>query len=533
MNRKAHCILALCIFLMALLIVKIYTVVGYDITEPTILMQMVNEITANYRLYQIVATILLFFWGWIIAIPLCSNLGTVWCYVLALPIGNAMWGVLSAIILFLNIPYNRFTMLVSMMLIVIAMLILFKNEYKKSCYSGGAIVFSLVLGVTVIASTGILPIYTSHDSYYFVMQYGQLLTKMESLAPDVVGTYMTWTGVTPALISSYAAMWGFENIYAIHYLLVFSMYGFVALAVYRYSTRYITKIKSELLAIFSVLTIFVIPAVSFLSTWIIANTYFMIYIVFVAMLPVLFRDKMDDKLISILALFLGWLALSRMEGALIMCFFIICISSFDLTRKHMLFLYLPVCVFELLFLVKVLYENSSGMNRTNDVLLTKESIVILLLALLATAVYIGIYNWKIVVFVRKHLTLLVLIALILACVGLGLLDINKLTNNLNVIAQNFCGWWFRYILITILIIELLKSYYGCRNKYFDLIVWGFILCTFAVCMGRTHYLRVGIGDSYNRMCMSIIPLYVITTVFTFIECFGKRIEGDKGAKRII
>ena len=63
----------------------------------------------------------------------------------------------------------------------------------------------------------------SSDSYYYVMQYGEVVAKVGSLNFDTAGATMTWTGVSSALISSLAYFCGFETITVIHNLLVISM----------------------------------------------------------------------------------------------------------------------------------------------------------------------------------------------------------------------------------------------------------------------------------------------------------------------
>jgi uncharacterized membrane protein len=51
---------------------------------------------------------------------------------------------------------------------------------------------------------------------------------------------------------------------------------------------------------------------------------------------------------------------------------------------------------------------------------------------------------------------------------------------------------------------------------------GYILFNFAVCMIRFNDLRKGFGDSFNRMLIGVIPIFLISVVihikeYSFIE----------------
>ena len=78
--------------------------------------------------------------------------------------------------------------------------------------------------LSTIFCTGIIPTVMSSDSYYYVMQYGEVVAKVGSLNFDTAGATMTWTGVSSALISSLAYFCGFETITVIHNLLIISIF---------------------------------------------------------------------------------------------------------------------------------------------------------------------------------------------------------------------------------------------------------------------------------------------------------------------
>lgn len=527
-SSKIGILISILILACSIAVTFLHVQSGYNTTESSILSDTIKQITYFNRFHQIIATMVMWVVGFLVTYPLCADMNIIWCYLLAMPVGNAVWGISSALILFVNIPYNRFTMVVVFVFIMAGLMYKFKDEYKKLKLGTLIEALIVVLAITIMASSGVFAIYTSSDSYYFVMQYGELIARWRQLSSDIVGAFMTWTGIMPALTSSFAAMWGFENIYAIHYLLVFSMYGFIMATVYKNALKYYGKIISFSIMILALITVGVIPGVSYLTTWVISNTYLMVYIVLLMLLPVIERDNLNPRKLVLMSLFIIWITLCRSETAVTMCFCIICISSLKLEKMQVLFLYVPMCIYQLLFLANIVYQSVSGARQASSKLLTPETVAVILLALVLTGGYIGLYNLKFISFIREHMMAFVLAVLCIACLVLGVLDSEKIINNINVFSQNLKSWYWKYVPVTILILEILKSCYKCRNRYYDLIVWGFILCNFVICMGRSQYLRYGIGDSYNRICMSILPLYVVSTILTFVEYLGE----ERGRKKL-
>lgn len=520
MNKTTVKIITTAFLLFSIFATVWYVCIGYNCVESTPLNEIIKTATEGYKMRQIIASLLLWFWGFIIVYPLCARIGAGWAYVLAMPVGNAVWGIVSAFILFLGIPYSRYTMGILGILIVVCLICKHKDTYRKIKWMQLIGVCMTVFSITLMATCGVFAVFMSSDSYYFVMQYGALIANHATLSSDIVGAYMTWTGISPALISAFATMWGFENIYAIHYLLIFSMYGFISMVVYYGAYKHHSKKIAGILAALAFLTVMTISGISYLSIWIIGNTYFMVYIVYVVMLPAITDFNEDDGILSVVSLFIVWVALSRAETALTMCFFVICISFLKLPAKRVLVLYLPMSILQILFFVNIIYQYLSGAKQASEKMLTVETAAIIFLALMLTALYIILYNVHFICYIREHMSAFVLGGLGVACLGLGILDVDKFANNIQVFISNCGDWYWKYVPLTIIVMEVFKFAFKCRNRYLDLCVWGFVLCNFAICMGRPHYLRLGVGDSFNRICMSIIPLYVVSTIYTFFVNFG-------------
>lgn len=522
---------SLILFICTVFLAIYYSHTGYSNTEATILGKMIKDMTRNYRMYQIVATTILYFVGYVVVFPLCKQMGRGYAYVLAMPTGNALWGTISALLLFLNIPYNKYTMSTVVCICVGAMVYLYREEYRHLKWINILGVLSVVVSISILAASGFFAIFTSSDSYYFVMQYGELIAKAGRLSSDIVGTYMTWTGIMPALSSAFATMWGFENIYAIHYLLIYSMCGFIVLTIYNQTTKYYSRVIAGCIAVITAITVIIIPGISYLSFWIIGNSYFMVYILLVVLLPYIVQNENPGtEVFFLISLYILWLTLCRAETAVTMSFFVICISALGLTKRQMAFIYLPMCVFQTLFFFTIFYQTQIGKKQADSKLLTTMTMIIIILALLVVAGYILLYDLPPVRFVRQHMDIFGITILAVTGLGIGVLEWEKFKNNIEVVLSNIGDWYWNYVPIAILCIEIIKTYLKCRDRYFDIIVWGFVLLNFVICMGRPQYLRLGIGDSYNRICMSILPVYLVSSAYTFIEYFGayrKRVIDEK------
>lgn len=508
------------IFLILSIIFTVFFVMAkYNGAEQTAVTKTVYEITKGYRINQILATMGMYFVGLITVYPLCIKLGEYFPFLVAMPAGNALWGMISSLLLFLNIPYNKVTTLGLVAIIILFELIRYKETYRDVDKIKTMNICIVVLGVIIMASSGMFPKYYSSDSFYYIMQYGQLITENGALSSDIVGTYMTWTGITPALISSFAAMFGFETIYGIHHLLVFSMYGFITLFIYETANSFFSKRMTWILTLGTLVTVVFTPIVTGLATWIISNTYFMVYIVFFLMFPIIARERMDMKVVCLMALFAGWMTLCRIEAAPYMCFLVICITCLNMPRKQSVVLYFTVLVFEILYLLKVLYEHLTGGRQALEQELTIDTAVVILLVLFVTGCYFLVYNVKIIEIIRGHMVAVGIIVLLIGCLVLGLFDWERFVNNVMVAGKNVLTNWYWPLPVAIAACEILKTCFKCRNQYLDLAVWGSVLFNFAICMGRINNLRLGLGDSYHRVCISLVPLYIVSTIYIFLIYF--------------
>ena len=76
-----------------------------------------------------------------------------------------------------------------------------------------------VAGIAMIGSSGVLPIYVTSDSAYYVMKYGEILA-IDGGITENVSYWLTWTGIMPAFLGALVVFFGLYSIYTLHHTLV-------------------------------------------------------------------------------------------------------------------------------------------------------------------------------------------------------------------------------------------------------------------------------------------------------------------------
>lgn len=473
--------------------------------------RLVDSLTETYQMRQVLVSVLVYCYGYIVVTALLNGKKCEgWKIALAFPTAIAVWGGTASVVLFLNVPFTPLTMCI---VCGVLLLICLYTRYKIIINSLGNLAKEAVgsLAVAIVVSTGAFSLFLSSDSYYYVMQYGELIANNNILCMDLTAVFMTWTGITPALISSLAAMCGFETIYVIHYMLVFSMFLGVGVAVYEQADRIHSKIYAAILSVLAILFLILVPYVWMLSTWTISNTYFMLYMFFFLYIASQVERECDYGVSLLMALFGLWMILSRAEGAVVVCFLIVVVSSLDLSRKQMLVIAVPAIVGEFLFLGKVHWDIARGMRQATESILTFQVEAIMIGLMLLTLGYILLYDWVVVNFIRERLNWMLLLGLIAGNLVLALGDFTKYWGNVQTVAYNLkYEYWGPFPWVALILMVLIKIKEP-KVDYWDLAVYGYILYTFALCMGRKP-LRAGFGDSYNRILAGIVPIFVVASL---------------------
>lgn len=142
---------------------------------------------------------------------------------LAFPIAICIWCITSYVVLLLDIPYNAYVMCFILLCLLVVLLIKCRNKIQGDLVRNIIVSCIYVVGFVCLATSGLLYIQLTEDSYYFISQYAEIITNMQSLNPDYCSMLMSWTGISPALINSLPIMMGFETMYGIHHIIMLSL----------------------------------------------------------------------------------------------------------------------------------------------------------------------------------------------------------------------------------------------------------------------------------------------------------------------
>ena len=494
------------------------------------------ELSKGNQIRQIICVLFLFILGLITLLNVKRSLSESWLVLLAYPVGFALWGAVSCIILCVGIRYNLLSMSVILLLIEIGLALMKTGEEKKEHKEFLIRSCIIIIGIVCVMSTGALYTFASHDSHYFIDILGRGIF-LEGGLTENFKTYMLHTGIAPATINSLMCMLGGDTIYGVHHCLVLNFYIIFAYAVYKETLKYYKKKKAIIVAVMTVCAMASIPAIQLLSGWIISNTHIMIYsfllIVIFKRIEQLNAIPADYKVIlTILIVFMTFL---RADAPIFMGCLFVCLSITQIrNRDIVLWCILPsACSVVIYYIVCCIVLK----NNLNGVLLmpgTMSAMIGLYVVLLGW--FCVIRNKRMFFFQRRYVEL-VLMGLISLIVVLSVYARQMTLEIIKVYIYNFtsittdAGWWAMnavFLLLLWFACYQIKCQKVSLEEFYALVLFG---ATFALGMLRAMLglsPRKGFGDSFNRTFISYIPIVVyvvvIKVVFMMKSDLSKRKE---------
>lgn len=505
-------------FVITIIFILLPHLIGGRLYGRDTMFAIVNSITKFYQIKRVVAGVIVFLYGYVI---LCVTLPELNFYDkigLSAPVALALWSCVSTLILILRIPYNR-TVMIGVMLLLILSAYFMRHEKRYTHQKDKSYIWGIIFGIIVLFSTGILPIIMTGDSYNYIMKYGIAIANEGSLNFSTVGAWMSWTGIASALFSSLSVFWGAENIQVFHYELIASMLWMMWL--YFESERQKKRLKHREWSFIFILLIMVSPAFIYMSSYLISNTYFMAYMV----ITLILIDRFDDfenkrEITAVISLHLIWLCISRIEAFPFICFLSICCSYKNIKREYFGIFVFPMIIIEigLIMYIKIQHHLYNG-NVVND---QYTILVLIIYAICAagTAMYFALYENKRISWLRKKFPIMMPLVLLCLIIVLGIMNHERLVTDLSVTIKNLTEPIWGYGPAAFLTVYIIVMAVNKRIGYWDMVLWGYILFNFCLCLGRIDDLRIGIGDSYNRMLLGIVPVAIIAMsnhIFNVIE----------------
>lgn len=479
----------------------------------------VDYLTKGYQIKQIAVIYILFIYGTLISISYKRGMSQIPILCFSVPVAISIYCLTTHLILLLGIKYNSISIVFILCVILCWRMWKIwpkKSEYISKCKSliPTAILF---LGVVAVATSGVLPIYMSGDSYHYVAEFGWLVGKLGAYDQSSMAVPFTRTALSPAIISSMGVLWGFEATYGIHHAMMFSMLCFFIMMVY-------TKYKEKQYDVFDEMSerkkflIFVAaPIISLLSceafitltSWIISTAYWMVYSTFLCIL--LYEKYCNGKKEipnSLLLLFSMMITITRAEGIMFVVIICVCMTAYNVRRDDVLLILVSNVVLEFMYLAKVFlawkYFQSELMSPINGVIVAGICIGAVIYIFLAYKIPPRRSGEIIAV---SFLTLGIII-----CVFKS----GQFKTNLLVTLKNLGLNEWGLIPYVVLLLMIVKQRMPGRTDLMS-VLWmsQFLMAFFMNCV-RYVPLRLGIGDSFNRLVISLLPMIF----YSFIVYFG-------------
>lgn len=508
--------------------------------------QLLSDLTSGYGIRQILAILLIFLIGVFFLYGIREKIKTQWLLALAYPVGLALWCVAGFLLLTLGIRFCLFSEL-AMIALILAVSVGtagFRYRFRERPVLIKRPVITLLVAlvlltlVAAVAVSGILSISTSNDTMYYYMYYPEVLVK-EGAYQSAHDVFLSDVGPMASLIGTIPAMLGFDQFYGIQQ--VFNLNFILLFAMFSYERCREKLQEKQAIIITAVMTVLLITATPFvvLSKWILANVYVMAYsfILFGLAYKIDRERKRGEQrnhdAMLVFMLLSAMISMLRMEGGMLMCFMIVCISTLGYSNRELLTRFLlPASVMPCLYYIRyfVFLKVSPVYS-----FLTWQKAVVAIAVMVLLGHYIGGIRGKHLVRLQKNMGWLILLGLLLVNGGLFVIASSEYLVVAKAFLQNVVyreGWGYTIdlILIYYIVIYLIEKiskisgYDGQCNeqkthdiRYENLFLLGYILFTVAVSFARGGGLRRGIGDSGNRVMLQVIPFLIYALTCRIID----------------
>lgn len=482
--------------------------------------------------------------------------------ILAYPVGLSVYIIISYIMLVVGITFNRVSVILGMIAVVIAMILLLVVKERKSGNSEGivrnqkfidgisfrsllmVIVLLPVVAVAAFSTLGLVPISISNDSMYFFHRYPECIVSFEGLR-DQFDYWLTDTGLGAIVIDTIPGLFGFGESFGMREFFQIDFILFFGVMVFDNTKKYFEK-KGRIIATV-IVTLLLVSATPFmlLSHWAMANVYFM-ELFFMSAYSFKFIGGKESLKIVPYILMLALFTL-RIEGIVFVIWLALCISIFYKNGKKLsMFVMLPATFMFGGYVLKI-YTAYIMDDQCTFLTPLKAILVVVVLALMC--VYLYVIENRLLDFIGSRIKLfkdkpglLYFIGLLLVNVLLFVWNPELYFGNIIAFSKNLfrqSGWgmlpFFVIGACVILIVERIflrmdvkkiniKDDLECR--YNVLITVGFVFVTLASAFGRGTMLYEDTGDSGNRVMLQVVPL----VVFMFSDLFFK-LTCDKDTRR--
>lgn len=489
----------------------------------------------SYQCRQTVSICLLFFIGMLFLLMVRERMCCNWMLLFAFPVGVCLWVFPSLLLLLLGIPYTFLN--ITLLLAVIMGTVFFfyvRRMHRPENPAGESAADSVhaenpsrsrdsfrkstplllfLLGAAFLASSGLIYVFVSYDSYFYFTNYGNTLTIVKNFQDIVGDNSFTLTNISQflPLLNSYTSFWGLDQCFQMQAFLTIDVAACFFYGLYRYGQE---KTKGKVLFYSALMTAFLVTSTSFLvaSAWILANMYCMAYMFFAILLleDCLLPAKREALILT--ALFFAALTLLRKDGIIFVCFLMVYFMlKSKWTAKELFFVFLPSVISELwwLFYVRVILKAAVEQAAFTSIA-NNANVAFVIAAITATCIYLFVLH----PFFERRLpfseTWLIYGGMFLLLAALTVHDWNQVVDNIDMTIRNMflypASWGISGILFGILLVMTFLYRPFWDEETF---LWaGYVILNFISYCAVGKKLWVNWDDSYNRIVLQIIPVFV-------------------------
>ena len=447
---------------------------------------------------------------------------------LAFPLGLALYAVTGFAVLLLGIPFNAYSM--SILLFLVCLAVIVYSIRKGECHKPDrdeaaklAIFLVIAAAAALFCSSGILSVTIDNDSVYYYSTYPEIIAKTGKYL-KYFDTFMTDVGQTSAVLNTLPFIYGFDNTFGIqHFMNLNFLALFVAAMVelLEGDSSNITADKvpigrfrpSAVAAVLAALFMAGSYPFLFISKWVMSNVYFMEYFCIILIVVLLGGEELRGFGFTLFVM-IAMLSMLRVEGVVVCGVLALCLSSLKLSKKTLASVFvLPVLILQCGFYA-MLYLRM-GVDPVYSFLDVKKALAITL-SLAALLVYILLIRDRMLKaeFIHRYYRMIIILVLLFGNIVFLAVNPDRYISNLLTIYRNIRlghGWGYFGIFMVIAAIfiaaDILRSRFA-KIEFLDFIWVCFILTVIAACWARGGMLRMGVGDSGNRIMMETVPLTV-------------------------
>lgn len=466
-------------------------------------------------MFALIIIMALFFSGFTIFQLVFLKLSLMERVVLSYPLGLSIYVLSGLIMLILGIPYRVESIAVFYVLLY-ALLIVISKKYKLSAKKLPLkiylIVAIVVAAFAAISCSGLISVGISNDSIYYYSLYPQTIAVdgFYDLSYDV---FLTDVGQSVAVINTLPFFFGFNQSFGIQ---LFSMINFIAFFMYFCNIR--IKNKKAL----GVLFVLLISSTPFLvmSKWILANAYFMEFMFIIFGVSTIYHQNKNKELLYIIFVLTAVLSMMRMEGGIMAGLLIMYISLYDIKNKYLALFYVLPSIILIIPYYLVIYIKFR-VNPTYSFLDVKNA-MIQVLFLLCIGIYVLLIRNRFLLKLQgKNLPLVIISGLWFVNLVLFAYDHVKYIKNINAFLNNIFqgnGWgYFGFMVLLILMVIPVKNEFEISSAFCA----SFVLMCIAVLFARNGALRIGTGDSGNRVLLQIVPFVIYSLAVVVYDYFNE------------